>query len=99
MFSGLIQACSYVSDDANRKTLQEEMNEIFRDDIGKDIPVTYEFIANALQWAIDDLEKTMEYFRTGAYDYEMTRELSKELGMRSFRTWVREDSNFVTLQK
>ena len=75
------------------------MNMIFRDEIGEDIPTTYEFVANALQWAIGDFGKTMEYFRDGAYYYEMDRELSKGLGLRNFRTWLKEDSKYIALQK
>ena len=75
------------------------MNDIFKDETGENTRTTYEFVANALQWAIGDLGKTMQYFRAGAYDYEMDRELSKGLGLRNFRTWLKEDSKYVSLQK
>jgi hypothetical protein len=75
------------------------MDGIFKEETGKEMPVTYEVLVNGLQWAITDLGKTMRYFREGAYDYEMDAELAKELGLRDFRTWLREDSKFVVLKK
>jgi hypothetical protein len=37
---------------------------------------------------------TMKFFRDGGYDCEMDKDLAKELGLRDFRTWLREDSTF-----
>jgi hypothetical protein len=71
------------------------MNEIFKEEIGEEMSLTYDVVASGLQWAISDFGKTMKYFREGAFDYEMDRELAKQLGLRDFRTWLREDSKFV----
>lgn len=75
------------------------MNEIFKEETGKAMPLTYDVLATGLQWAISDFGKTMKYFRDGAFDYEMDRNLAAELGLRDFRTWLREDSKFNIVHK
>ncbi|RDL33859.1 uncharacterized protein BP5553_08227 [Venustampulla echinocandica] len=71
-----------------------EMNTIFKEETGKDLPTTFKFVVNGLQWAISDLGVTMKYLRDGAYEYDMDKALTEELGLRDFRTWLREDSKF-----
>ena len=77
----------------------DEMNTIFREETGKDFSLTFGILVNGLQWAITDLGMTMRYFANGAYDYDMDAKLSKELGLRHFRTWLREDSKLTALKK
>lgn len=77
----------------------DEMNMIFKQETGKDFSLTFEILVNGLQWSISDLGLTMKYFRDGAYDYEMDSKLSKELGLRDFRTWLQEDRKFEILKK
>jgi hypothetical protein len=69
---------------------QDEMNTIFKEETGEKMPLTYEVLVNGMQWAIGDLGKTMKYFGKRALDYKMDREVSKDLGLRDFRTWLRE---------
>jgi uncharacterized protein YbjT (DUF2867 family) len=71
------------------------MNEVFKEETGKDIPVTYKAIVNGLEWAISDLGVSMKYFRDGGYDYEMDGDLAKELGLRDYRTWLKEDGFWI----
>jgi hypothetical protein len=59
------------------------------------MPLTYDVVVTGMQWAISDFGKTMEYFREEALDYEMDRKFAEELGLRDFRTWLREDSKFA----
>jgi hypothetical protein len=63
------------------------------------MPTTYEMLVNGMQWAISDLGMTMKYLRDGALDYEMDREMARELGFTDFRTWLRKDSKFVVLNR
>lgn len=77
----------------------EEMNTTFKDETGAYLPMTFEIVVNGLQWAISDLGLSMKYFREGGYDYEMDTQLSKELGLRDFRAWLREESKFEALKK
>jgi uncharacterized protein YbjT (DUF2867 family) len=72
----------------------DEMNAIFREEIGNEMPTTWEVLVDGLQWAIADLGASMKYFREGGYGYEIDRDLAGKLGLRDFRTWLREDSKF-----
>jgi uncharacterized protein YbjT (DUF2867 family) len=77
----------------------DEMNQIFKEETGTDMPLTCELLVDGLQWAISDLGVTMKYFRDGGVDYEMDVELAEELGLRNFRTWLRQDSKFEILRR
>lgn len=76
----------------------DEMNAIFKEETGGEMATTWEPLVNGLQWAIADLGASMTYFREGGYGYEIDRNLSDELGMRDFGTWLREDSKFEMLE-
>jgi hypothetical protein len=56
-------------------------------------------VVDALAWAISDMGLPMRLFRDGVYDCELNRELCEELGLRGFRTWLREDSEFEVLSE
>jgi uncharacterized protein YbjT (DUF2867 family) len=72
----------------------QELNRIFREEKGKNIPLTFDLVSSILEWAVGDFGVTMKFFRDGGYDCEMDKDLAKELGLRDFRTWLREDSTF-----
>ena len=60
--------------------------------------MAFEIVINGLQWAISDLGLSMKYSREGGYDYEKDTQLSKELGLRDFRAWLREESKFEVMK-
>lgn len=73
----------------------EEVGGIFKEENGRDLDTTYECIVNALQWAMpQSLGATMKCVQEGGYAYEMDRTLAEELGLRDFRTWLREDIKY-----
>jgi len=76
-----------------------KMSAVFNEETGREIPVTYEMVVDSLAWAIKDMGLSMSFFRDGGYDYELDRGLVEELGLRDFRTWLREDSKFDVLNK
>ncbi|KAG9233656.1 putative NmrA-like family domain-containing protein 1 [Amylocarpus encephaloides] len=75
----------------------DEMDLVFKEETGAGLPTTFEVVANGLQWGISDLNVSMRYFREGGYAYEMDGGLARELGLKDFRTWLREDSKFPLL--
>jgi uncharacterized protein YbjT (DUF2867 family) len=71
-----------------------EMNAIFREETGGEMPTTWEVLVDGLQWVIADLGASMKYFRECGYGYEIDRNLAGKLGLWDFRTWLRQDSKF-----
>lgn len=77
----------------------EEMNGIFKEEVGREIPLTWELVVNVLQWAIGDLRLTMEFCWDGGWDYDLDEEVKRDLGLSGFRSWVRESGNFEGLRR
>lgn len=66
----------------------EEANKIFLEKTGKEIPVTYGFLANFVLWAVKDLGLMFKFFVEKGYgaDIATVRRLNK--GLKDFPTWV-----------
>lgn len=74
----------------------DEMNQVFKEEVGTDMPLTYEFIVSAARWAISDVGKMVQWFEGGGYGGDIA-EIKKETpDLQDFRTWLRNSSKFET---
>lgn len=80
---------------ANTMTF-DTTNNIFKEEVGSDLPLAPGFLASFFKWAVSDLGKMFEWFKkvNSAYDIEQIK--AEYPDMQDFRTWLRTSSKFTT---
>lgn len=70
-----------------------EVQRIFREVVGSDIPETYGLVVTMLRWAIPDFGATCRFVEDGGYSWDCT-DLVKEQRLLDFKTWLKNASGF-----
>jgi uncharacterized protein YbjT (DUF2867 family) len=67
----------------------QELNQIFKEEMGYDIPLSYGFIASLLKWLISDLGFMFKWFEDVGYGGDIQQLKAEFPFMQDFRTWLR----------
>ncbi|KAH7222545.1 uncharacterized protein BKA55DRAFT_584675 [Fusarium redolens] len=71
-----------------------ELQEIFREVVGEELPQTYKVVAYPVLWMVKDASKSFEWFRDAGWKADITALREQEPGLQSFAAWLRESSKW-----
>ncbi|KAI9714784.1 MAG: hypothetical protein M1820_000073 [Bogoriella megaspora] len=73
-----------------------EANEIFKEQEGRDLPGTYEFVGSTIKWLLkEQLGKMFDWFVSDGFAADAKAIREKYPGTQDFRTWLKETSKFA----
>lgn len=74
----------------------QELQNVFRQTVGEELPQTYGILAYGALWSIKDARTSFEWFRTAGYGADITSLKQQEPGLQTFEKWLRESSHWKT---
>lgn len=75
-----------------------EAREIFKKVVGSDMPQTYTFIGQGMLWAIADMGKMFDFFKSQGYGADIQALKKEEPRMQNFETWLKESSGWKDMK-
>ncbi|KAH6680599.1 hypothetical protein B0J14DRAFT_470952 [Halenospora varia] len=70
------------------------MERVFWEETGEKMPGVWGWVVRVLEWVVSGFGATMRWIEGGGWDYDVDESVKEELGLKDFRTWLREDSKF-----
>ncbi|SCO84215.1 related to NmrA-like family protein [Fusarium oxysporum] len=71
-----------------------ELQEIFREVVGAELPQTYKVVAYPVLWMVKDASKSFEWFRNAGWKADIETLRAQEPGLQSFTSWLKESSKW-----
>ena len=71
-----------------------ELERIFKEVVGEELPQTYRAVSWPILWAIEDASKSFEWFKTEGWKADIDGLRREEPGLQDFKTWLRESSKW-----
>ncbi|KAG5800724.1 hypothetical protein H9Q69_000283 [Fusarium xylarioides] len=71
-----------------------ELQEVFRDVVGEELPQTYKVVAYPVLWMVKDASKSFEWFRDAGWKADIQTLRVQEPGLQDFASWLRESSKW-----
>ncbi|KAK2053793.1 NmrA-like family protein [Colletotrichum caudatum] len=68
--------------------------EVFEKVVGGDMPQTYTFIGQGMLWAISDMGKMFEFFKSEGYGADIQALKEEEPRLQNFEAWLKESSGW-----
>ncbi|CRK23999.1 hypothetical protein HYQ45_011553 [Verticillium longisporum] len=72
----------------------DELQEVFRETVGEELPLTYSVLAWPVLWWVKDAEKSFAWFRTAGYAADLASLREQEPRLQTFKMWLRESSQW-----
>ncbi|KAI9372716.1 hypothetical protein BJX61DRAFT_506011 [Aspergillus egyptiacus] len=72
----------------------DEMAHIFKSKTGRDVPVTYDFVARFILWMVKDFGLMFQWFHDEGYKADIQALKKLHPGLKDFRTWLETDSGW-----
>ncbi|KAL2828416.1 hypothetical protein BDW59DRAFT_143083 [Aspergillus cavernicola] len=72
----------------------DEMTRIFKSKTGKDVPLTFEFVAWFFMWMIKDFGTMFQWFHDEGYKTEIQALKKAHPGLKDFRAWLETESDW-----
>lgn len=73
----------------------EEANRIFKEKVGKDIPLTFNALVSFGLWAIKDLGLMFQWFREGGFGGNLEESRKRYPGVMGFGEWLEKKSGWI----
>lgn len=70
----------------------EQAADIFKQQTGKPMPATYDFIARTFMWAIKDIGIMFKWFGTDGFGADIQAAKQLHPGMLTFQNWLQQKS-------
>ena len=74
----------------------EELNKIFKEEVGMDVPTAPSLMVSIFNYFNDDIGKMAKWLREGGYAGPLDAAVKEEFGMMDFRTWLKTASKWET---
>lgn len=74
-----------------------EIQEIFREVVGEELPQTYKIVAYPILWMVQDASKSFAWFRDAGWKAGIDSLRAQEPGLQNFACWLRESSKWKCL--
>jgi len=74
----------------------ETMNKIFKEEVGRDMPLAPGIATVLFKFIIPDMGKMFQWFEEGNYSYDIGFVKKEHPDLEDFRTWLRTSSKFKT---
>ncbi|KAJ4121611.1 hypothetical protein NW760_005330 [Fusarium oxysporum] len=71
-----------------------ELQEIFREVVGEELPQTYKVVAYPVLWMVKDASKSFGWFRNAGWKADIETLRAQEPGLQSFASWLKESSKW-----
>jgi uncharacterized protein YbjT (DUF2867 family) len=71
-----------------------EANEIFKAEIGRDMPITFTCVVSALRWSIKDIGRICSWLSNEGHEVDIPSLKMQYPPLKDFRTWLKESSRF-----
>ncbi|RBA10472.1 hypothetical protein FPRO05_05061 [Fusarium proliferatum] len=71
-----------------------EIQEIFREVVGEELPQTYKIVAYPILWMVQDASKSFAWFRDAGWKADIDSLRAQEPGLQNFACWLRESSKW-----
>ncbi|KAF5579154.1 hypothetical protein FPANT_9727 [Fusarium pseudoanthophilum] len=71
-----------------------ELQEIFREVVGEELPQTYKIVAYPVLWMVKDASKSFEWFRDAGWKADIQILKAQEPGLQDFALWLKESSKW-----
>jgi uncharacterized protein YbjT (DUF2867 family) len=71
-----------------------EAAEVFKDEMGIDMPTTWGFVGSMIKWAVDDIGKMFRWFEEVGYGADIQALRKEYPELQDLRKWLRESSKF-----
>ncbi|WXC52475.1 hypothetical protein QX201_012132 [Fusarium graminearum] len=71
-----------------------DVERIFRDVVGEQLPQTYKAVSWPILWLVKDASQSFEWFRTAGWKADIDNLRRQEPGLQNFETWLRESSRW-----
>ncbi|KAF5691036.1 hypothetical protein FDENT_3640 [Fusarium denticulatum] len=71
-----------------------QLQEVFREVVGEELPQTYKIVAYPVLWMVKDASKSFEWFRDAGWKADIQSLRAQEPGLQDFAAWLRELSKW-----
>ncbi|KAF4945303.1 hypothetical protein FGADI_12043 [Fusarium gaditjirri] len=71
-----------------------ELQDIFREVVGEELPQTYKVVAYPVLWMVKDASKSFEWFRNAGWKADIQSLRAQEPGLQDFAAWLRQSSKW-----
>ncbi|KAF5571015.1 hypothetical protein FPHYL_773 [Fusarium phyllophilum] len=71
-----------------------ELQQIFREVVGEELPQTYKIVAYPVLWMVKDASKSFEWFRDAGWNADTQSLRAQEPSLQDFAAWLRESSKW-----
>ncbi|KAI1029300.1 hypothetical protein LB504_010734 [Fusarium proliferatum] len=71
-----------------------EIQEIFQEVVGEELPQTYKIVAYPILWMVEDASKSFAWFRDAGWKADIDSLRAQEPGLQSFACWLKESSKW-----
>ncbi|KAM0301518.1 hypothetical protein ACHAPM_005748 [Fusarium culmorum] len=71
-----------------------DVEQIFRDVVGEQLPQTYKAVSWPILWLVKDASQSFEWFRKAGWRADIDDLRRQEPGLQNFETWLRESSRW-----
>ena len=72
-----------------------EAKEVFKKEVGSDMPSTFSILGSALRWGVKEMGAMFKWFEDEGYKADIQMLRKKEPTLQDFGKWLRESSDFV----
>lgn len=77
----------------------DQANQVFRDKLGYDMPLTYEFIARFIKWMLPELNVMFQYFDEVGFETNVPKLKKLHPGLMGLGEWLEKESAFPKKSK
>ncbi|TAQ84430.1 hypothetical protein B7494_g7245 [Chlorociboria aeruginascens] len=74
----------------------EEAAEVFKREMGREFPASPCVVGKVIRWSLGDIGAMFKWFETGGFKVDIQKARAEFTGLKDFRGWLREESEFVT---
>jgi hypothetical protein len=72
-----------------------QMNEVFKQTIGTDMPITYDFVGRGFAWAVKEISVMTKWFFTDGYGVDLQEIKGVLPEILTWEAWLKEESNWA----
>ncbi|KAJ9133426.1 NmrA-like family protein [Pleurostoma richardsiae] len=77
----------------------DQLAKVFKEETGKDVQFTNSIVGSLLMWAVKDFGRMFKWFYDVGYGADIKTLREMHPGLKDFRTWLRQESQFSKLTK
>lgn len=72
-----------------------QMNKIFKDKFGTNLPITFDFVGKGLNWAVKEMSSMLKWFVSDGYGVEIENVKNVLPDLLTWEAWLEKESNWA----